>query len=253
MLVSVIHLPALPGTAAATHSLDAIRRRAVAEARQLHEAGFSALIVENFGDAPFRKSVEPHTIAAMTRCVADIVELQVVKVGVNVLRNDGAAALGIAAQSGAQFVRVNVLSGVYATDQGIIEGQAPELLDYRRRLGADIEIFADVHVKHAQPLSQPDIAMAAEETAYRAGADALVVSGVGTGHATDVDEIKRVKAAVPDRAVLVGSGVTAATLERYIEVADGVIVGSCLRAAGRPGAEIDPSRLETFAAAIASL
>ena len=125
MLVSVIHLPALPGSATATRSLDDIRKRAVEEARQLHDAGFVALIVENFGDAPFRKTVEPHTVAAMTRCVADVVDLQLLKVGVNVLRNDGAAAIGIAAQTGARFVRINVLSGVYATDQGVIEGQAP--------------------------------------------------------------------------------------------------------------------------------
>ena len=95
--------------------------------------------------------------------------------------------------------------------------------------------------------------MAAEETAYRAGADALIVSGLGTGHETDIDEIRRVKGAVPDRPVLVGSGVTAASLERYVEAADGVIVGSCLRVGGRPGADLDGERLKAFAAAIARL
>ena len=124
MLVSVIHLPALPGSHGSAAPIDAIVKRAVDEARQLHDAGFAAVIVENFGDAPFTKTVGPHTVAAMTRCVAAVVDLQLFKVGVNVLRNDGHAALGIAATTGARFVRINVLSGVYATDQGLIEGEA---------------------------------------------------------------------------------------------------------------------------------
>ena len=56
--------------------------------------------------------------------------------GINVLRNDAQAAMGIAAASGASFVRVNVLSGAMLTDQGLIEGQAAELLRLRRQLEA---------------------------------------------------------------------------------------------------------------------
>ena len=48
-------------------------------------------------------------------------------VGVNVLRNDALAGLGVAAATGAQFVRVNVLTGVMYTDQGPIVGKAAEV------------------------------------------------------------------------------------------------------------------------------
>ena len=55
-------------------------------------------------------------------------------VGVSVLRNDGLAALAAAAAAGAAFIRLNVLSGTYATDQGIITGRADEVLRRRQSL-----------------------------------------------------------------------------------------------------------------------
>ena len=76
-------------------------------------------MVENFGDAPFHATtVEPVTIAAMSRIIHRIVEEVDSPVGVNVLRNDAAAALSIAAATGARFIRINVHIGSMMTDQG---------------------------------------------------------------------------------------------------------------------------------------
>src|SRR5206468_486654 len=131
--------------------------------KMLVGAGFDAVIVENFGDAPFAAdTVPPETIAVMSIVVDHVVNAVPVPVGVNVLRNDGMAGLAVAAAGGAAFIRVNVLSGVYATDQGMLTGRADELLRYRARIAPTVKIAADVHVKHAQPISQPDIALAAQ-------------------------------------------------------------------------------------------
>ncbi len=71
--------------------------------------------------------------------------------------------MAIASCTGAPFIRVNVLSGVMATDQGLIEGCAHELLRYRRELGSDVKIMADVLVKHARPLGSPTLTTAVQE------------------------------------------------------------------------------------------
>jgi len=94
-------------------------------------------------------------------------------VGLNVLRNDGRSAIAIASCVKAQFIRINVLTGVMATDQGLIEGEAHQLLRYRRELGSDVKIFADVLVKHARPLSDPNLTVAVKDTIERGLADAL--------------------------------------------------------------------------------
>lgn len=246
-LVGMVHLPGLPGSAGNRLSMSAIVDRAVSEARQLAQAGFDAVIVENFGDAPFAADRVPEeTLAAMSVVVDHVVRACGVPVGVNVLRNDALAALAVAAAAGAAFIRVNVLSGTYATDQGLITGRASELLRRRAALAPRVKIAADVHVKHAVPISQPDIALAAEETAHRAGADVLIVSGTGTGKATDLAAVRRVKQAVPDVPVWIGSGVTAETVGECLKAADGVIVGTCLKKGGKTTAELDGRRVSTL-------
>jgi len=169
-----------------------------------------------------------------------------------VLRNDAAAALAVAVAAGAGFIRVNVLTGAMVTDQGLIQGRAHALLRLRRSLGAPVRIFADLHVKHAQPLVPVHMPQVANEAADRGLADALIVTGGGTGQPADLEEARVVRAAVPDVPVLLGSGVTAATVRAALEVADGLIVGSDLKAEGRAIAPIDPMRAAAFVRAARS-
>jgi membrane complex biogenesis BtpA family protein len=263
-LIGMVHLPALPGTAGFNPRgpsdssdkqdlLSAIIGRAVAESNRLADAGFDAVVVENFGDTPFLAStVEPHTVASMAQCVRALIDTARVPVCVNVLRNDALAALAVAATAGAHAIRVNVHMGVYATDQGMIEGRAAETLQYRQRRDADVAIWADVHVKHAQPLSQPDIVLAAEELVERGCADAVIVSGSTTGRSADLHELKLVKGAVPRCPVFVGSGVTTQNVRAYLELCDGVIVGSDLKQGGKAGNPLDADRAKRFVAAARS-
>ena len=135
-LIGVLHLPPLPGAPRSGPGLQSILEGAVRDARVLALGGAQAVIVENLGDAPFAELVEPH-VTAMLAVVAQHVLAAVgqeLVVGVNALRNDGLAALGAAAGSGAGFVRINVLTGAMVTDQGVIQGRARETLLYRNRV-----------------------------------------------------------------------------------------------------------------------
>jgi membrane complex biogenesis BtpA family protein len=244
-IIGVVHLPPLPGAPGAAQPVEQIAQYAVSEARVLADAGFDAVIVENFGDAPFHaEHVEPHTVAAMT-VIAQAVRREVkLPLGINVLRNDGMAALAIATATDAAFVRVNVLTGVYATDQGVIEGRAAEVMRFRAAIGCGAAVLADAHVKHATPMSQPDIVLAAEETAYRGRADALILTGSTTGRPADFADVDRVRAAVPDRPILIGSGVTPDTVAEALRHADGVIVGTAIKRGGQTTNPIDASQAE---------
>lgn len=249
-LIGMVHLPPLPGSPRASESMSAIIRRAVDEARLLTSAGFDGLMVENFGDAPFAAGcVPPETIAAMAIVVDHVVRAVKAPVGVNVLRNDALAALAVAATARAAFIRVNVLSGAYATDQGIITGAAHELLRRRAALAPWVRIAADVHVKHAVPISQPDIALAAEETTRRGGADALIVSGPATGWPVDFAELRRVREAVPECPLWIGSGATPETLGELLSIADAAIIGTSLKRGGVTTAPLDSRKVRAAAAA----
>jgi membrane complex biogenesis BtpA family protein len=248
----MVHLPPLPGSPHFGGDLDSVIEFARRDALILKEAGFPALMIENFGDAPFYPDqVPPITVAAMTRAVATIAAATGLPIGINVLRNDALGALAIAAATGGAMIRVNVLTGLMNTDQGPIVGKAAEVARERRRLCPDVAILADVFVKHASPPSGLTIEQAGLDTWERGGADALIVSGTGTGAAADLDEAARLRKAVPDARILVGSGASAATLESLAEIADGVIVGSSLKSGGRASSPVDPDRAREFVLAAA--
>lgn len=241
-VVGMVHLRPLPGTMYFDGSLDDVIEQAMRDAGALVEAGFDGLIVENFGDAPFRKSrVEPHTVAAMTAVAAEIVNEFDVPLGINVLRNDPFAAVAVASAVGARFIRVNVLSGAMVTDQGIIEGEAADLFAYIDRIAPEIAVWADIAVKHAAPLVHRPIVEVARETAERAGAHVLIVTGTTTGEGVDPDELSIVRSVV-DVPVVVGSGVTEETIVHLRDEADGLIVGSATKEHGDARWPVDPER-----------
>jgi membrane complex biogenesis BtpA family protein len=248
LFIGVVHLSPLPGSPRWQGNLDAVLERAAADARAYARGGADAVIVENFGDAPFTKgSVPPETVAAMAAAGQVVRDAANLPLGFNVLRNDARAALALCAACGGSFIRVNVHTGAMVTDQGIIEGAAFDTVRLRRTLCPHVQIFADVHVKHAVPLAAGSIEIAARDTVERGGADALILSGSGTGVATSLRDLEQVRAACPRARLLVGSGITAETVLNYLRLADGVIVGSSLKRQGRVHQPVDPKRVAALA------
>ena len=224
---------------------------AVADARAYERGGAHAVFIENFGDVPFSKtSVGPETIAAMSAVGCALHGAVKLPLGFNVLRNDACAALALCAACGGDFVRVNVHTGAMLTDQGLIEGDAYNTVRYRDRIRPGAEIFADVHVKHAVPLSAWSLEDSAHDTVERGLADALIVSGVGTGQAAVLAEVERVHRACPKTKLLLGSGINVKNVKEYLRFADGVIVGSSLKRGGKLASPVDPKRVAALVKAM---
>jgi uncharacterized protein len=246
-VIGVVHLLPLPTSPRWGGNLEEVIARAEQEATALAAGGANGVMLENFFDAPFTKGkVDPAVVSAMSLVVQHIIPMVHVPVGINVLRNDGHSALAIAACTGAKFIRVNVLTGVMATDQGIIEGDAHNLLRYRRELGKDVKIFADVLVKHAQPLSATNLSLAIHDAIDRGLADGIILSGNATGHAPRVEDLIEAIASCQNTPLLIGSGATSENIAQLIPHADGVIVSSSLKRHGQMHQPIDPIRVGRF-------
>lgn len=245
-IIGVVHLLPLPTSPRWGGSLKAVIDRAEQEATALASGGVDGIIVENFFDAPFCKNqVDPAVVSAMTVVVNRLMNLVTLPIGLNVLRNDALSAMAIASCIQAQFIRVNVLTGVMATDQGLIEGQAHELLRYRRELGSDVKIFADVLVKHARPLGSPNLTTAVQETIERGLADAVILSGWATGSPPSLEDLELATAAA-GTPVFIGSGASWENISTLMQAADGVIVSSSLKRHGKIEQPIDPIRVSQF-------
>lgn len=253
ILVGMVHLGPLPGSPRHAGNLPAVVEAAQRDAASLAEGGADAILLENFGDSPFFKTRVPRiTIAAMTAAALAVREVAGGRpIGINVLRNDGRAAMAIAMAAGASFIRVNILSGARLTDQGIIEGISADLLRERHAFGGSekVAIWADVDVKHSAPLAPRELEDEVADLIARGGADALIVSGSGTGRPTDPDKLARVKASAGAMPVLVGSGATPASARAVRQHASGFIVGTALKRGGR----IDRALVREFADALCQL
>lgn len=248
----MVHLEALPGSPRYGGSLERVLDAARRDAAALVGGGADAVMVENFNDVPFFRTRVPRvTIAAMTAAVVAVREVAGrTPVGVNVLRNDGRAGLAIAFTAGCAFIRVNVLSCARVTDQGVIEGIAADLLRDRVALGAQaVQVWADVDVKHSRPLGSAgpdDLKRDVEDLRDRALADAVIVSGSGTGKPAAIEKIARVHEAAGGLPVIVGSGVTPESLAGLVGMVRGLIVGTALKEGGRVSAD----RVRRFAEAV---
>jgi membrane complex biogenesis BtpA family protein len=249
-IVGVLHLPPLPGSArgGAASSIcgiiDAMRR----DAEIYREAGIDTVIVENYGDLPFvRDRVDAATTSAMTRVVDAIQREFDLTIGVNVLRNDVLTAVSIAAMTGARFVRANVYVGVMQTESGIIQGCAHAVQLEIKRLGAEVEVWADLDVKHAAPLVERSIEEQADDAIERAFASALILTGPATGAAADPDAVARLRdhTAAP---IYVGSGGAPETIPA-MPGATGFIVGTAMKIDGIVTNPVDPARVRAVLAA----
>ncbi len=248
----MLHLPALPGAPLGRLGLEEISRQLLRDAETLTRGGVHGLMMENFGDVPFFPGAVPaHVVAHMTALACAVRARFDLPLGINVLRNDGRAALAVAHACGASFIRVNVLCGARVTDQGVIQGIAHELLRDRALLGADeIRIMADVDVKHSAPLAPRPLEDEVDDVIERGQAEALVVSGAGTGKATDPAKAARVKATAPETPVFIGSGITAGTIAQFRESADGFIVGTALKRDGVASQPVELARVQALMGAL---
>ncbi len=261
-LIGVVHLPALPGDPRHDGGGFApVKKFALRDADALASGGVDGLILENFGSAPFPKGtaearVPPHHAAFLALVAAEIKSRHGLPMGINCLRNDARSALGAAAAAGADFIRVNVHTGAYVTDQGLIEGEAFETLRYRASMGLDaksLSIAADVLVKHAAPLAPLTPEDATGDCVNRGLADAVIVTGEATGAPVSVDLLRRVATAAGATPVLIGSGLTPDNAPHLAPHAQGAIVGTWVKKDADVRAPVDPERVATLVAAVKTL
>src|SRR5437762_534923 len=253
-VIGMLHVPALPGSPRNELSLNAIIDWVLTDANALAGGGTDGLIVENFGDVPFYpRQVPPHTVAYMTALAGEVRRRFKLPLGINILRNDPASALAIAAAVAADFIRVNIHTGARLTDQGVIQGTAHQTLRYRKLLGCDVKIFADVDVKHSAPLAARNLLDEVEETVARGAADAVIITGRATGRQTAIEDLKTARQAAGGAPVIAGSGVDLTNIAAVFEAADGLIVGTAFKQDSVPANSVELNRVRTLMEAVRKL
>ena len=247
-IIGMIHVGALPGTPANRLPLAKIVAAAVREAKIYRAAGLDGVAVENMHDVPYLcGGAGPEIVASMT-VIAQAVKAEFGGVtGIQILAAANREALAVAQAAGLDWVRVEGFAFAHVADEGFIDSCAAELLRYRKQIGAEkIEVWADIKKKHAAHALTADVSLG--ETAAAAQmmrADALIITGTATGKPPARADVTEAKAhsSLP---VMLGSGVDAANIVQFREVADVFIIGSAFKQAGRWDRPVDAARVRAF-------
>jgi membrane complex biogenesis BtpA family protein len=248
-ILAMVHTgpsPSAPGY----RSVESAVERAVTEAKLYADLGVDGLVLENMHDFPcvHEREQGPEVAAFMTR-VAVCVKRQVgqMPVGVQVLFQANRTALAVALAAQCDFIRAEGWTYAHVSDKGIAEACAGAVLRYRKAIGAhQIPVFADLKKKHAAHAWTGDIAIdeMADLMALH-GADGVVVTGNRTGVEPDFEDLRAVREATA-LPMLVGSGVTVENFERFVDLADGFIVGSAFKEGGVWNAPVCERRVDTI-------
>jgi hypothetical protein len=228
IIIGAIHFPPLfgykdfPGTEIAL-------RNTLHDLKAFEDGGTDGIIIENNYDVPHKIAVDKETVEMMTYLGKEIKKATRIPIGVSVLWNDYKAALFIAKEIGAQFIRVPVFVDNVKTDYGEVFGEPKDVLDYRREMGIEnIALFTDIHVKHAELLDEKTIESSAIE-AIKSGSDALIITGKWTAQAPKLDDLIAVKNTVNDFPILIGSGIDESNAKELFEYINGAIVSTSLK------------------------
>ena len=230
-IIAMAHLPALPGTPrynkekGVQHLVDWVKR----DMKYLIEGGVNAVMYCNEDDRPYVFEAGLEQVAAMTRVITETKPSNI-PFGVDFLW-DPIAAMAVAHATGASFIR-EVITGVYESDMGLWNPDAGEFTRFKSLIGADnIKVFNNVVPEFASPLGTRSAADRAESSIVSSFADIILVSGSMAGSEADLSTIEEIKKRV-NVPVFVNTGVKPGNVKDYLSVADGAIVGSCLKKEG---------------------
>jgi membrane complex biogenesis BtpA family protein len=245
-IIAMAHIPALPGTPRydPQKGMDHLVNAVKPDIEILLEAGVDAILFCNEDDRPYLLKASIEQIAAMahvvTRCAPEGIPF-----GVDFMW-DADAAIAIAYATGASFTR-GVLTGTYESDMGLWSPSAGDTLRFKRRIGAeDVKVFFNVVPEFGSPLGTRTVAERAKSAVVSSLADVILISGPMAGAEPPIEVVKDIKAAIPDVPVFLNTGAREDNIEDYLNMADGVIVGSSLKEDGYTWNRVDRNRAMSF-------
>ena len=159
--------------------------------------------------------------------------------GVNVLPNEFEQSFALAHRYGADFIQVDYVAGRY--DRGELDFDAYSRCKERY---PDIIVLGGVWPKYYTPVEGSDLTVDLLEGKSRA--EAVVVTGAGTGVETPLGKIERFREVLGRYPLVVGAGLTADNAFKQLCISDGAIVGSFFKNDKDTRNPIDRGKIREF-------
>lgn len=246
-IIAMCHLQPMPGDPYydAEKGMDWVVQRAYEDLTCLQEGGVDAVMFSNEFSLPYLTNVGTETVASMGRVIGQLMSEIRIPYGVNVLW-DGEKTLDLAVATGARFVR-EIFTGVYGSDFGLWNTNIGQTARHRKMLSGDkVRMLFNIVPEAAKYIADRDIVEVAKSTVFNCRADALCVSGLTAGAATDSQVLAKVKAAVPNTVVFANTGCREDSIANQLQVADGAVVGTTFKKDGLFENAVDADRVKRF-------
>lgn len=188
-------------------------KRALEEISIFEEEGLSGAIIENYHG-----------------CVKDVVETlketskikKNIKIGVNILPNEFHLSLHLAKKYMSEFVQLDQVAGNYTS--GKINFGWYESV---KRECSKVIVLGGVWPKYYVPIEgsrlERDLQMGVQR------AEAIVVTGSGTGVETPLEKIKKFREIIGEHPLVIGAGINLDNAYEQLIYSDGAIIGSSLK------------------------
>lgn len=185
--------------------------RALKEIELFEKEGVDGAIVENYCGSTEDVRV---TLRELSKLENKII------IGVNILPNEFELSFRLANHYGAKFIQLDYVAGHYSSS-GVLNHK---YYSYTKKKFPDIVVLGGVWPKYYHPIPGSNLEEDLKDGMERA--DAVVVTGDGTGKETPLDKIRRFREILDDYPLVIGAGVNMSNIEEQFRVSDGFIIGS---------------------------
>jgi len=205
-------------------------KRALEEIAIFEEEGVDGAIIENY-----HGSVEDviKTLQETSRINPKVV------IGVNILPNEFDQAFSLAHEYGGSFIQLDYVAGKYSSGE----------LDFRaysscKEKYSEIIVLGGVWPKYYYPVKSSNLEKDLQDG--RSRAEAIVVTGAGTGKETPLSKIKKFREFIGDHPLVVGSGLTIDNAYEQLLISNGAIVGTYFKKDWNTQNRMDKTRVRDF-------
>jgi len=207
-------------------------QQALKEIKIFEQEGVDAAIIENYHN---------HSVQTIIQTFDELAKIETsVSIGVNVLPNEFYLSLPLAQQYGADFIQLDHVAGTYGGHGTLLFSEYQNV----KERNPDVIVLGGVHPKYYHPVEGSDLEEDLKTGMQRA--EAIVVTGEGTGMATPIDKIKRFREVIGDHPLVVGAGLTPDNAYEQLCISDGAIVGSSLKLNSNTHNPIDRQLVREF-------
>ncbi len=233
VITGVLHLEPFPDSHD-KEELGNLIEKALRDLSALQVGGVHQLLIENdFHEppSPYGEFLTEDQYKVFVSIMKKLKPYIKVPFGFCCLLNDYKSSFKLAKNFGGSFVRLDTfVDPVERISDGIQIIPSPsDILSFQKDIEAeDIELWADVHVKHTKLLVDKTINASILE-ANKFKADKIIITGGWTGQAPNVGYIRNLVTHFPDINFIIGSGVNKENINEFGLYIDNFIIGSAFK------------------------